>query len=248
MKQQNASSIASLRVSAALAVLWAVTTGPVSATPLPMPLAFGDIPMSLAAGSISLDLSLPPFPPVHSFLFVSLENHERRFALATNPFGEDRLIFTELPHQVPPESTVNLTAQLFIEPSLFSHLLYLDEEYRPMGELNLVTPSVQLGPVPPDPDATTGVTVPFTLRGGIGGISRFDHPGVAFDIIGRGTMDATFDAIGPSEGQPAAWQLQRVDYFIAPLPVPEPGSIVTLGSGLVGLCAVGRRRRRRSVG
>jgi hypothetical protein len=84
------------------------------------------------------------------------------------------------------------------------------------------TPSVQLGPVPPEDEATTGVTLPFTLSGPIHGGSRHGNPGVDFDVIGRGTMAAAFSAFGPSAGQPAAWELRQVTYFIEPLAVPEP--------------------------
>jgi hypothetical protein len=244
MKQQNACSIATLRIFAVLAMLWALPVAPASATPMPITLGsvFMDFLSREPGGSSGISFTVDLQNSALRFRFFVLANPERfgdsfKFTGSPNPFQE-----------LPPGVPFDLSAQASLT-NPFNFLAYLDQGYRADGVVNLFTPSAELGPVPPGTDAETVVTLPFTLTGAIVGFSQFANPGaVGFELIGGGTMSAAF---GASAQQPGSWELRRAVYDIVPLPVPDPATWVMVGSGLLGVAArrgSTRTNSRRSSG
>jgi PEP-CTERM motif len=90
------------------------------------------------------------------------------------------------------------------------------------------------------------LTAPFDLVSGStsSAVVLFDVEGkpiVIFPLVGRGV--ATLE-LTPSRGAPA-WEFVRVRYdFESPAVVPEPTTLLLVGTGVIALAA--RRRRRRS--
>jgi hypothetical protein len=86
--------------------------------------------------------------------------------------------------------------------------------------------------LPPIGSADTDVTAPFSFSG------SFVLPSETEDLVGAGTATLSFS---PSVPFPGSWQLDAARYDLSP--IPEPGTLLLLGSGLVTLTAWCRRRK-----
>jgi hypothetical protein len=90
-------------------------------------------------------------------------------------------------------------------------------------------------------------TAPLLFNGtfGYSNIARPGLPPAPLQLFGTGTAALTFT---PWEDYPGAFRLQSVAYtFDSPAATPEPASLLLMGTGILGLAAERRRRRRAST-
>ena len=121
-------------------------------------------------------------------------------------------------------------------PGSQGSMTYLGQAYIGPGGVELTTPSAVVGPL---------VTVPFTLRGSFSARTFEGDQSHEFDLFGSGTVTATFIFVDDQPGITPFWALDDVSYGIEAPPVPEPTSLMLLGSGVLGLAASRRSARRR---
>ena len=93
------------------------------------------------------------------------------------------------------------------------------------------------------PPAFTGgdLTAPF-LFSGLFRFDLFEEGARDVGLFGGGLATLT---LAPHAGHPGAFRVESLVYqFGSPEPIPEPASMLLMGTGLAGLAAVRRRRRR----
>jgi len=227
MKQRNTSSFATLRISTVLAMLWALPVSPVSA-----------IPIQLTSGGISVESLLIFGGDVQTF--VGLEGPG--FELHTDAHFDQ--FFVGAVDVVPPGTTTSFSGGMQIisgsspgtpgQPPPAT-VIFGGRSYFATGEIGVSSPSFVVGPQ---------ITLPFTLSGQI---HATDFMSISFDfeIFGAGTATAGFSQYPSGLPDPSFyWFTTGIRYTIEPPPIPEPTSLLLLGSGLVGFAARRRSARR----
>jgi hypothetical protein len=145
--------------------------------------------------------------------------------------------FSHLPKAVPLGSMVSLSGNLeiFGAPNTNQMVFYGGQQYWATGTINIVTPEAMIGPQ---------VTLPLTVSGGL---SLSDYMGTQLSLEFFGTGTATADYTLAFQGTPNPeeflWRSFVFQFAFEPAPVPEPTSLLLLGSGVFGLAA--RRRSAR---
>ena len=147
-----------------------------------------------------------------------------------------------------PECTAGTTVDLFtrfVGADLTGTATYNGVTYSPVGSV-VATASLDArwsGSLQIPLSFTGGVlTAPFTFAGEF---HYNDTPttGGILDLLGGGTATLSF---APSVPFPGAFNLTSVRYeFDSAAPVPEPTSMLLIGSGLAGLAALRRRREEK---
>ncbi|HEV2800228.1 MAG TPA: PEP-CTERM sorting domain-containing protein [Pyrinomonadaceae bacterium] len=92
------------------------------------------------------------------------------------------------------------------------------------------------------PDDLSPVVLPFTFTGSVSANSTTGLPSLFFELTGSGFATFTFTGFGPFNIR------NQATFVFSPAaadPVPEPATLILLGTGLAGAAAAKLRRRRR---
>jgi hypothetical protein len=186
MKQRNASSFATLRISTLLAVLWAVQATQASA-----------IPIALTGGGISVERVSPFEADRRSFIGLAgpgfgltTVRDPFQFSGNPNPLPGEPDPMSLIPPD-PPGSTLSFSGLVWVisgsdpgEPGrpVPATVLYGGESYFATGFIDVRTPTAVVGPL---------VTVPFSLSGQIHA-TNFMGTDFDFEIFGAGTVTAHY--------------------------------------------------------
>lgn len=208
-------------------------------------------PVSIAAGSF---LDLRPFSPLDERV-IHLEGISRGFTLDATGINLTNYVFFQDCSGSPPGASpcdpgqrISLNAGW--SGSDFGATVSLDGRTFGTGlggfpDQGSALVDFQSSFVVPVFDGMRRVTItaPFTFTGGVAPPvpGRPIYPGAT--LVGQGTVRADL-SWGPSLEGPSSWTAERALYtFEAPATVPEPATLVLVGSGLV-TCVIRRRRTR----
>jgi hypothetical protein len=89
----------------------------------------------------------------------------------------------------------------------------------------------------PSLSSTAVLTTPFTMEG------SFSHPGGVEALVGSGMVTTRWIASAPVGSAAAAWNLASARYEFSGAAVPEPGTLLLVGTGAAA-AAFSRRKRR----